>query len=640
MKGPDKNQMHPDDIRNLFIFFALSILVYFGWKFFVMDPNLEAANKARMAQMELAKIEQPVDALGTQQGQVKERKDVISATSAERIKIKNGRVSGSILLQGARIDDITLSEYFKTKEQQENVAVLSPNGSEFPRYVEHGWISADKNIQVPDSKTRWSADSSILSADRPVTLYWQNPQGIRFEREFSIDENYMITVKQNVINNSGRKVTLHPYALVSQQGIPPDYQGVWVSHEGFVGYAGGYERASYKAVRKEGSKAVQADDGWFGITDKYWLTALVPPQGENVKYSMKYSGPPPAKGQKDTGRYQADYTAAALVLEPGKSGEVQSHVFSGAKKVLLLKEYDKTLNIPSFDLAVDFGWFWPLGIPFFYILHYMGQLTGNMGIAIILLTVCIRGGVFPLTNVSYKSFGKMKKVAPQTAELRKKYGDDKQKLQEELMKMYQREGVNPMAGCLPMLIQIPIFFALYKVIFVTIEIRHAPFFGWIQDLSLPDPTSIFNLFGIIPWDPPAALMVGVWPCLMLVGMLIQKKLNPPPQDPLQRDMATYFPFVITYMLSRFASGLVIYWTFSAYIGIIQQIIIMRNMGVPIHLFGETEEEKELDEAIEKGPAVHPLVGMAEDEVEDALFGDDDGAPPPKIKPRKNKKKKK
>jgi YidC/Oxa1 family membrane protein insertase len=377
------------------------------------------------------------------------------------------------------------------------------------------------------------------------------------------------------------------------------------------------------------------------MTDKYWLASLVPPQNEQVKYTFSFAGAD-EKDKDGKGIYQTDYMGAARDIAPGAKAEVTSHLFVGAKRVLLLEQYQNELNVPQFDLSVDFGWFWFMTKPFFYALHYLGQWIGNMGVAIIIMTIFIRGAVFPLTNISYRSFAKMKKVGPLVGELRKQYPDDKQKLQQELIALYQREGVNPMSGCFPMLLQIPIFFALYKMFFVTIELRHAPFFGWIHDLTAPDPTSLFNLFGLIPWDPPSALDIGVWPCLMLLAMLLQKQLNPPPQDPIQRDMANYMPFMFAYMMSHFASGLVVYWAFSAYIGIIQQVIIMKSLNVPIHLFGETKQEKELNEAIDQGPAVHPLIGMAEAEAEEALFGDDGSSSGPTVskpKPKKSKKKK-
>lgn len=630
--------MHPDDLRNMFIFFILAAVLYFSYDTYVLQPQRQAMNHRAQIESEIKQALGP-EALKAAQKQVpKPRAEII--TDSGRVKIQNPEIKGSINLRGGRFDDIALSEYFETLDKKDNVTILNPRLSAFPRSVEYGWISSAQTIAVPDKNTNWKISGNAnLSPGNPVTMVWDNGQGLKFERRMEIDEHYMFTITQRAVNNSGRNVTLYPYGLVSQKGIPPTFQGTWISHEGPVGFIGeALFNDSYGDLRKTGKTAVTANQGWLGFTDKYWLSALIPPQGQDVKYSYSYAGS--EKDKDNQGLYQADFLGAALELKPGQSGEIQSRLFVGAKRVLLLREYEKNLEIPQFDLSVDFGWFWFMTKPFFYLLHYLHLWIGNMGVAIIIMTILIRGAVFPLTNTSYRSFAKMKKVAPLVTELRGKYGDDKQKMQQELVEMYQREGVNPMSGCLPILVQIPIFFALYKTFFVTIEMRHAPFFGWIQDLSAPDPTSIFNLFGLIPWDPPGFLMIGVWPCLMLVAMVIQKKLNPPPQDQLQRDMANYMPFLFAFIMSKFAAGLVVYWTFSAFIGVLQQMIIMRSLGVPIHLFGETEEEKELEAAIEKGPALHPLAEMAEDEVEEALGLNDDAGPQKPIKPPKPKKSKK
>lgn len=636
--GDKKDQMDPEDLSRLFIFFVLAVVVYFTYDYFILKPQATAIKQAQQAEAQMAREEATKIAQGLLPAQPLPRDEVISEN--RRLEIDNGEIYGSLSLEGGRIDDIALREYYETLEKKENVVLLSPNQTTFPRYIDYGWAAADNAVPVPDSKTMWRAfGSDRLTPENPVTLIWDNGQGLRFERMIALDEHYMFTVTQKVTNNSGKKVTLYPYGLVAQQGIPEDFQSTWLLHEGPMGYIGEslYE-VSYSDLRKGASEQHQAVQGWIGITDKYWLTSLVPPQGQNIKYSFGYKGP--RQDRENKGRYQADFVGSALVLEPGQSGQVESHIFAGAKKYLLLNNYQEELSVPNFDLAINFGWFWFLSIPFFYALHFLGDAMGNVGFAIIALTIVIRGAVFPLTNASYRSFAKMKKVTPQVAALRESYGDDKQKLQEELMKLYQSEGVNPMAGCFPILLQIPIFFALYKLLFVTIEVRHAPFFGWIQDLSAPDPTSIFNLFGLIPIDLPEFLNIGVWPCVMLVAMLIQKRLNPPPQDKLQRDMMAWFPFIITYVLSRFASGLVIYWTFSAIIGVIQQIIIMRSLGVPIYLFGQSPDEEKLEKAMEGGPDVHPLAEMAEEEAEEALFGDHSDEPAKPITPPKPKKKKK
>lgn len=653
MTQPSKDKMHPQDNRNLIIFMVLSVILYFAYDALILQPQKAALEQAAAAQQELLVKEAPVGspvhqqqvALGLAPAPEPRARDEVIGEN-QRVKINNGAVLGSINLKGARIDDISFGEFFETLADQKNVNLLSPNETAHPRLIEYGWVAGDATTQLPNKDTRWAVvGNETLSTENPVLLKWDNGQGIIFEREISIDDHYLITMTQRVINNSGKNITLYPYGLISQKGLPQGLQNRWMMHEGPMGYIGDeIVELKYKKFYKEPQHSYQANAGWTGIVDKYWLTALIPPQGQSVKYRYNYQGTPPQKGQEDTGRYQVDFTGSALSLASGQSGEVRSHIFTGAKKVLLLKKYNKALGIKNLDLAVDFGMFWFLTVPFFYMLHFLGQLVGNMGVAIILLTIIIRTLASPLTYTSYKSFAKMKKVTPQVNALRSKHGADKQKLQQELIQLYQREGVNPMAGCFPILLQIPIFFALYKILFITIEIRHAPFFGWIQDLSAPDPTSVFNLFGLIPWSPPAFLMIGVWPILMLIGMNIQRKLNPPPQDPLQRDMAVYFPFLMTFLMAQFASGLVIYWTISAYFGIIQQATIMRKMGVPIHLFGESDEEKELEDSVAHGgPVVHPLAQMAEDQIEDAIFeeeGDNEPPKPPVSKPKPKKKKKK
>lgn len=641
LSGHNNNQPDPEHLKNLFIFFVLFAVLYFAYDSFVLQPQADAIKAQQQAELALKKEQEQAIKAGAEVPEEKLLPRAEALKTVKRITIDNGSVQGSLALKGGRIDDIALVGYKKELNGDENVVLLSPKKTQHPRYIEYGWVASDKAVGVPGSDTQWRVQGNEnLGVDRPVTLVWDNGKGLRFERTLSLDEHYMFTVTQRVMNKTGKSVTLYPYGLISQTGIPDHIQNTWLLHEGPIGYIGdSLSEVDYKDLREGKGEKLTADQGWIGISDKYWLTSLIPPQGQEINYSFKYAG---AKKDPDNkGRYQTDFVGGAMVVEAGQSAEIQSRLFTGAKRVLLLNEYRAALDIPQFDLAVNFGWFWFLAKPFFYALHYLGQLFGNMGIAIIVLTVIIRGSVFPLTNASYKSFAKMKKFTPQISEIREKHGSDKQAMQKEIMELYQREGVNPMAGCFPMLLQIPIFFALYKVLFVTIEIRHAPFIGWIQDLSAPDPTSIFNLFGLIPWDPPSMLMIGAWPCLMLVAQLLQKNLNPPPQDPIQRDMMRFFPFVITYVMASFASGLVIYWTFSAIIGVIQQIIIMRSMNVPIHLFGQSEDEEKLDEQVEKGPGLHPLAEMAEDEIERAMFDHDDTPQgPAPVKPPKRKKSKK
>ena len=627
----NKDQMHPEDMRNLIIFAVLSLLIWFAYDVYVGKPQKEALDNAKKARAELMESNpekfEPVKVLT--------REEALAKT--ERISFDNGEVLGTINLQGGMIDDLTLRHYFETVEKKDNIVLFKPAETERARYMNYGWVSSDRSLVLPNAQSVWHViGNQVLTPGSPVTLVWNNGQGLTFERVISLDEHYLFTITQKVTNRMEREVTLYPYALISQKSIPQDYFRTWISHEGPMGFIGAtLEQMYYAAMESDPDKSVEAETGWIGISDKYWLTALMPPQNQKVEYRFKYTEDPIVE-ERD--RYQTDFTAAPVVVRGGETSQATYHLYAGAKKVLTLKHYQDEMNIPNLDLAVDFGWFWFLTYPLFLSLHYIGLGVGNMGIAIIIMTVILRSGVFPLTHKSYKSFAKMKVVAPQITELREKYGDDREKLQSEIVELYQREGVNPMSGCLPMLVQIPIFFAFYKVLFSTIEIRHAPFYGWIEDLSAKDPTNLFELFGLLPWDAPNILHVGAWPCMMLVVMLIQRKLNPPPQDQLQKDLMTYFPFIITFVMAGFASGLVIYWTLSAFLGMVQQMIIMKSMGVPIYIFNKDHYQEEMEKQIEKGPGIHPLMEMAEDEMEDALFGEDEEEAPKEITPPKPKKK--
>ncbi len=633
----DKDKMHPEDMRNLIIFACASIVIWFLYETYILAPQAKALKDAKNARAELIlqdpQILEPVIDIS--------RDEAITQTQDLRIPFDNGEVFGSISLKGGMIDDLSLRSYYNTLEKKENVAIFTPSQTKGARYVDYGWVSGDKALSLPNASSIWQVQGNqLLTPDTPITLTWNNGKGLRFERLISLDDKYVFNVTQKVFNTSGADVTLYPYALISQTDIPADYGRTWVSHEGPIGFIGEeLEQMTYSAMAKDPSKKIEAENGWIGISDKYWLTALMPSQDTISKYRFKYTPDPVTKKRN---RYQTDYTGAPMVISAGGEAETSYNLYAGAKEVLVLEDYQDKLGINNFDLAVDFGWFWFFTYPFFLALHYIGLYVGNMGVAILILTAILRTAVFPLTNISYRSFAKMKVVAPQITELREKHGDDKEKLQADIVKLYQKEGVNPMSGCLPILVQIPIFFAFYKILFATIEIRHTPFFGWIKDLSAMDPTSVFNLFGLLPYNVPEFLMIGAWPCMMLVVMLVQKKLNPPPQDKMQRDMMNFFPFFITFIMAKFASGLVIYWTFSALLSIIQQAIIMRSMNVPIYIFNRDKFKEELETKVDEGPDVHPLIEMAEDEAEKALFGEGekDTEPTKPIKPLKPKKSKK
>lgn len=633
---PKKGDMHPQDLRNLLVFAVVSILLWTAYEAFVLKPAGEAMKRQQAQQARV------VADKGAQPGQAPvflPRAEALG--SAPRIEFQNAVIKGSLSLKGGRIDDVSLMNYFETLEHKDPIVLLSPKGTEFPRHLEFGWVAADessKALALPGPETVWRVQGADkLSPGHPVTLVWDDSQGLRFEKEFLLDDRYVLTLKQRVVNNSNRKVSLSPYGLIHQGGVPKDLNGSWILHEGPVGWIGDkLEEASYYSFREEPRRQFEAAGGWAGFTEKYWLVAFSPQQDKAVTYRFTGLVDPAAPKDVKKASYQIDTLIGAASIPPGGRSEVAQRIFLGAKEILTLQAYEKSLGIPRFDMAVDFGWFWFMTKPFFYILHFFHNLVGNFGVAIILLTLVIRSAVFPLTNLSYKSFAKMKKVNPQIAAIRKECGDDRALLQQKIIELYSREGVNPLAGCFPVFLQIPIFFALYKVLFGTIEMRQAPFFGWIDDLSVRDPSNVFNLFGLIPFDPPSFLHVGAWPCLMLVATLIQKQLNPPPQDKIQKDMMIIFPFAITFVMSKFAAGLVIYWTVSALVSITQQMIIMYRLGVPIYLLGQKDE----DNANLPAEGVNPLAAMAEAEAEKALFGKEgEAAAISKPKPRRKTKKK-
>ena len=638
---PGNDKMHPDDRRNLVIFLMLALVIWFGFDHFVMKPRIEkmreaqaiAANEAEARNINLAAgVAAPVT--------VRPRLEVLAEST--RLKLHNENISGSISLTGNRIDDISLNKYMQTLGGTDNVVLLEPTGTENPQYAEYGWLAAGDATPVPGKDTRWRVEGNDeLTNATPVTMVWDNGAGVRFERKLSLDEHYMIKVEQKAVNNSGKAITLYPYALVGSYGLPvhADKTKSKTVHEGPIGYIGGklHEYRYPEMVKKDIGDEFDATSGWIGITQKYWLTSVIMDQNQPTKYRFSHTAPKTA-GEKE--HYQVDAMGAAHQMAAGAETSSTIHIFAGAKEVKQLEQYSKDLNLAHFDLAVDFGLYYFLTKPFFYILHFFGNLFGNFGIAIICLTVIVRACVFPLANASFRSFAKLKKISPMMTEIRERHGDNREMLQQELVKLYEREKVNPMAGCLPILIQIPIFFALYKILSVTIEMRHAPFFGWIHDLSAMDPTTIFNLFGLIPWTPPAFLMIGAWPVLMGLFMILQKQLNPPPQDKMQKTMMDMMPYVLTFIMAKFAAGLVVYWTFSNALSIVQQYIIMRNMGVQPHIFRDRAEKK-MEEEIEKGPTVHPGLEVLEKKAEDALFGHDDDTTPKTVsapKPRKKKKK--
>jgi YidC/Oxa1 family membrane protein insertase len=493
-------------------------------------------------------------------------------TEQPRVKINTPRLHGSIDLLGARLDDLTLANYHETVDPKSpEVVLLSPPGTQDPYLAEFGWVAANPDVKVPGPQTRWTESGGLLTPSNPVTLTWDNGQGLLFTRTISVDPNYMFTVRDAVRNNGTTPIKLLPYSLISRTGTP-HVAGYYILHEGLIGYLGGsLQEVKYSSLSPGTPIDYTSNGGWLGFTDKYWLTSLIPPQNETVKARFTHI--------VDAGvdRYQADYLGPEVTVAPDGMSESSARFFAGAKEVNLLDTY-KDSGIPLFDRAIDFGWFYFLTKPIFLVLQFFYEILGNFGLAILLLTLCVKLLFFPLANKSYNAMSKMKLLQPEIQKLRERFPDDKARQQQEMMALYKRVGANPLAGCLPIVIQIPVFFALYKVLFVTIEMRHAPFFGWIHDLSAPDPTSFANLFGLIPFTPPTILMIGAWPLIMGLTMFLQQKLNPQPVDPVQARMFMLLPVIFTYMLAAFPAGLVIYWAWNNLLSIAQQWAIMHRAG--------------------------------------------------------------
>ncbi len=494
--------------------------------------------------------------------------------ASPRLKIISPRLRGSISLVGARFDDLILNDYRETIEEgSKNISLLLPFGSANPYYADFGWVSAD--TKTPDAATVWTVNNQTLAPRSPVSLSWQNTDGVKFIQDISLDDNYMFTVKQRVVNSGSKLVTVFPFGRISRTGTP-EITDFYILHEGLLGvFDGVLKEIDYDEIQE--SKLIQnkSKGGWIGITDKYWLTALIPDQ--KTATDNRFSD----QLQKNLDNYQVDFRGAAQTIAPGATGETSSRFFAGAKEAQLIIDYRDQLNITRFDLAIDWGWFEFLTKPIFFALAYFNGFLGNMGLSILLLTVLIKLAFFPLANKSYRAMSKMKLLQPEMLKLRERFKDDKARLNQEMMAMYKREKANPASGCLPILPQIPVFFALYKVVFVTIELRHAPFYGWIKDLSAADPLTPINLFGLINWTPPEILAIGVWPIIMGVTMFIQQKLNPPPPDPTQAKIFMFLPIMFTFMLARFPAGLVIYWAWNNALSVLQQYVIMRKAGVPI-----------------------------------------------------------
>ncbi|MGH6803917.1 MAG: membrane protein insertase YidC [Methyloceanibacter sp.] len=581
--------------RNFILAIILSIGVLFAWQYFFVPkppPGAGAPPAEQQQQVEPGPPQpQPgggapeVGGTPSQPGggapSTLTREEALA--QSPRVTIDTPSLKGSIALKGGRIDDLTLKDYRETVEPSSpNVVLLSPAGGPGAYYAEHGFVGGGtgEDLALPTADSLWEAETqSPLTQSSPVTLSYDNGKGLKFTRTISVDDKYMFTVDDQVANTGSQAVTLYPYALVSRHETP-HVQGFYILHEGLVGVVddGGLEEISYSKAIENPPTIFKSQHGWLGITDKYWATVVVPEQGKGFKAT--FSGSTQGEGRD---RFQTDYLMDPLTIPAGGTGEAKGQVFAGAKEVNTVDAYAERYGIPKFDLLIDWGWFYFLTKPLFFALDFFYKLVGNFGIAILIVTLCIKLVLFPLANKSYVSMSKMKLLAPEMQRIKERYGDDRARQQQAMMELYKKEKVNPASGCLPILVQIPVFFALYKVLFVTIEMRHAPFFGWIKDLSAPDPTSVFNLFGLVPWDPPSFLMIGIWPLIMGVTMWVQMKLNPAPPDPMQQKIFAWMPVFFTFLLASFPAGLVIYWAWNNLLSVIQQSVIMARQGVEIPL---------------------------------------------------------
>jgi len=591
--------------REFILAIVLSILVLVGWQFFIGVPQLDK-NKTQQPQTSqttdapkgstappapsTAPASTPAPTAGTPAPVVPGAVPAASTSreaalvAAPRIRIETPSLTGSINLVGARLDDLNLRKYNNTVDPDSGtIVLLSPAGGPNAYYAEYGWTAAPgAKLTLPGKDTRWKADRNAkLTPSTPVTLTYDNGAGLIFRRTLSVDEDYLFTVRQDVENTTSTPVHLYPYALVSRHGTPK-IRSYYILHEGLLGVLGeeGLIEIDYSDIRDEKLQQNKSTGGWLGITDKYWAVVLVPDQ--KARITARFADNP--AGGKDI--YQTDYLVDAGITIPagGKAG-VDAKLFAGAKVVSVVDRYVADYGIKNFDLLIDWGWFYFLTKPLFQVLDLLYRMIGNFGVAILIVTVAIKALFFPLANKSYVSMSKMKKLQPEMTKLKERFPDDKARQQEAMMKMYKKEKVNPASGCLPILIQIPVFFSLYKVLFVTIEMRHAPFFGWIRDLAAPDPTTVFNLFGLLPFDVPAFLMIGVWPLLMGITMFLQMRLNPTPTDPVQAQIFTWMPIIFTFLLARFPAGLVIYWAWNNLLSITQQYVIMRRQGVKVEMWG-------------------------------------------------------
>ena len=562
------------DLRNVVFAIALSFAVLFGWSVIFETPQIEEQKKLEQTQGSEKTDNKNTDAPSPNVNIEREKVLNISRDDAiksvKRVNFENENVKGSISLKGFLIDDILFKKYNTEVNSNEKVKYLNPSETNDGYFVETGWAASNTtNTPLPTKNSIWKVvGNNKLSVGNPVTAEWNNKSGLTFRKKIELDEKFLFKVTQEVQNNSSQRVELYPYAQITRNQ-DPDVVDFYILHEGFIGvFDEDLQEEGYDDI-KEKKKQYSAGEGWLGITDKYWLTALVPEKNQPFKGEFTYKN-----------GFKANYIQnKPVVVQPSGSGISESKVFIAAKEVKVIDGYAETEGINKFDLTIDWGWFYFFTKPLFFIMNYLFELTKNFGIAIVLVTAAVRLLFFPLANYSFRSMAKMKILQPELLRLKELHKEDKVKLQQEMMALYKREKVNPLSGCLPILIQIPFFFAIYKMLFISLEMRHQPFFGWIKDLSAQDPTSIFNFFGLIPWDPPSFLIIGAWPIMMGTTMYLQQKLNPTPPDPIQAKIFMFFPLFLTVILAPFPAGLVIYWTINNILTMAQQVFIMKRTTV-------------------------------------------------------------
>jgi YidC/Oxa1 family membrane protein insertase len=595
--------MNPQNNKNLILATSLSVIIMISWTWFYEKPRLEKislqhqieqSNQGSKDEKISDKIVEEnsnpaipnVEKLTTEVAKnvnpeekndistsFKTRKEIIEKTIDERIKIETKSLHGSINLKGAKFDDLTLAKYFKNPDKKDEVILFSPVESKERYFADFGFASSDSNLETPKPDTVWQANNKKLTPRNPVTLSWTNSKNIEFQMKISIDENYLFTIQQKIINNSFENIAVAPFARINRL-LNDQQKATYILHEGAIGaFNGILSEKTYEDLIKEKSQKF-SDKGesgsWLGITDKYWLSSIIPDR------KIAFEGNFFHDYKNKNNFYNVDFIGQEITIASNEQLNLEHHLFAGAKKVKILDDYSKKLELKLFDRAIDFGWFYFLTKPFFFVIEFLYKIFGNFGLAILGMTVIVKLALFPMANKSYSAIAKLKKIQPKIEALREKYKDDKLALNREMMEFYKREKINPAAGCLPILIQIPVFFALYKVFYVTLDMRHSPFYGWIKDLSAPDPTTILNLFGLLPFEISSSFNLGIWPILMGATMVIQQKLSPPPADPTQAKILKFMPYGLTIVLAAFPAGLVIYWTWSNSLSILQQIYINRK----------------------------------------------------------------